>query len=156
MASALSSSVKSLASALLLLPAVSLLPSSAQAQIQGPACRGTLLQLNVRESGESRTDRFRFNLGIEAEASTSAAALDQLRDRLARLREALEPLVMGRLVIPAPRTYAKSESQPMGFNGQSQRCPGSPRYAPKVPQCYPWGVYHARVPRANPGTGPGV
>ena len=112
MASALSSSVKSLASALLLLPAVSLLSSSAQAQIQGPACRGTLLQLNVRESGESRTDRFRFNLGIEAEASTSAAALDQLRDRLATLREALDPLVMGRLVIPAPRTYAKSESQP--------------------------------------------
>ena len=112
MPSALIPSVKSLASALLLLPAVSLLPGSALAQIQGPACRGTLLQLNVLESGESRTDRFRFNLRIEAEAATSADALAQLRDRLASLREALEPLVMGRLVIPAPRTYATAGSQP--------------------------------------------
>ncbi|WP_244277143.1 hypothetical protein [Synechococcus sp. GEYO] len=59
--------------ALLLLQSAALFPRMANAEIQGPVCRGTLLQLNVRESGESRTDRFRFNLRIEAEASTSAA-----------------------------------------------------------------------------------
>ena len=89
---------------------ISLLPHSAKAQIQGPACRGTLLQLNLRESGESRTERFRFNLRLDAEASTSAAALKQLGGRLARLRKELEPLVIGRLVIPAPSTYATAGS----------------------------------------------
>ena len=96
--------------ALLLLQSAALFPRRANAEIQGPVCRGTLLQLNVRESGESRTDRFRFNLRIEAEASTSAAALEQLGGRLARLRKQLEPLVIGRLVIPAPSTYATAGS----------------------------------------------
>ena len=110
MPSALHPSVKSLVSVLLLLPTASMLSSSAQAQIQGPACRGTLLQLMLRESGESRTDRFRFNLRLEAQASTSAAALEQLGGRLAGLRKELDPLVIGRLVIPAPRTYAMAGS----------------------------------------------
>ncbi len=101
-----------LATALLLCPAVSLLPRSAKAEIEAPVCRGTLLQLTLRESGESRTDRFRFNLRLDAKASTSAATLEQLRGRLARLREVLEPLVIGRLVIPAPKTYALDASQP--------------------------------------------
>ncbi|WP_114993529.1 SIMPL domain-containing protein [Synechococcus sp. UW179A] len=102
----------SLAAAVLLAPAVSLLPHAAKAEIQGPVCRGTLLQLNLRESGESRTDRFRFNLRLEAEASTSAAALEQLSARQSRLRDQLEPLVVGRLVIPAPNTFAMAGSQP--------------------------------------------
>ena len=90
---------------------ISLLPNSAKAQIQGPSCRGTLLQLNLRESGESRTESFLFNLRLEAEASSSAAALEQLSGRLLRLRKELEPLVIGRLVTPAPRTYATPGSQ---------------------------------------------
>ena len=110
MASALNRSLNKLATALLVLPAVSLFPLAALAEIQGPECRGTLLQLNLRESGESPTESFRFNLRLEAEASTSAAALDQLGDRQDRLREQLEPLVQGRLVIPAPNTYEKGGS----------------------------------------------
>ena len=100
----------SLFAALLLLPSAALLPRTAKAEIQGPFCRGTLLQLNVRESGESRTDRFRFNLRLEAEASTTSGALQQLSGRQARLREVLESLVDGRLVIPAPSTYALTGS----------------------------------------------
>ena len=99
-----------MATALLVLPAVSLFPLAALAEIQGPECRGTLLQLNLRESGESPTESFRFNLRLEAQASTSAAALEQLGGRLARLRKELEPLVISRLVIPAPRTYATAGS----------------------------------------------
>ena len=112
MPSELNPPVISLAAALLLGPAISLLPHAAKAEIQGPVCRGTLLQLNVHESGESRTDRFRFNLRLEAEGSTTAAALEQLSGRQARLREALEPLVVGRFVIPAPNTYAMDGAQP--------------------------------------------
>ena len=99
---------------------ISLLPNSAKAQIQGPSCRGTLLQLNLRESGESRTESFRFNLRLESEASSSAAALEQLSGRLARLRVALEPLVIGGLVIPAPNTYATGGSaQSKGYRAST-------------------------------------
>lgn len=51
-------------------------------------------------------DRFRFNLGLSAEAATKADAMKQLNARLERLRSALTPLVSGRMTIPAPRTYA--------------------------------------------------
>ena len=110
MPSALNRSVNTLTKAALLLQSVLLLPLTAQAQIQGPVCRGTLLQLNLRESGESPTESFRFNLRLEAEASTAAAALDQLRDRQDRLRAQLNPLVERRLVISAPNTYAMAGS----------------------------------------------
>ena len=111
MASDLNRHLNKLAIALLVLPTVSLFPLAARAQIQGPVCRGTLLQLNLRESGESPTESFRFNLRLEAEAPTSAAALDQLGDRQDRLRQQLEPLVQGRLVIPAPNTYEMAGSK---------------------------------------------
>ena len=111
MASDLNRHLNKLAIALLVLPTVSLSPLAALAEIQGPECRGILLQLNLRESGESPTESFRFNLRLEAEAPTSAAALDQLGDRQDRLREQLEPLVQGRLVIPAPNTYEMAGSK---------------------------------------------
>ena len=111
MASDLIRHLNKLAIALLVLPTVSLFPLAALAEIQGPECHGILLQLNLRESGESPTESFRFNLRLEAEAPTSAAALDQLGDRQDRLREQLEPLVQGRLVIPAPNTYEMAGSK---------------------------------------------
>ena len=116
MASDLNRHLNKLAIALLVLPTVSLFPLAALAEIRGPECRGILLQLNLRESGESPTESFRFNLRLEAEAPTSAAALDQLGDRQDRLRQQLEPLVQGRLVIPAPNTYEMAGSKsPSGF-----------------------------------------
>ena len=111
MASDLNRHLNKLAIALLVLPTVSLFPLAALAEIRGPECRGILLQLNLRESGESPTESFRFNLRLEAEAPTSAAALDQLGDRQDRLRQQLEPLVQGRLVIPAPNTYEMAGSK---------------------------------------------
>tara|TARA_B100000212_G_C26965637_1_gene360355 strand:+ start:49 stop:495 length:447 start_codon:yes stop_codon:yes gene_type:complete len=111
MASDLIRHLNKLAIALLVLPTVSLFPLAALAEIRGPECRGILLQLNLRESGESPTESFRFNLRLEAEAPTSAAALDQLGDRQDRLRQQLEPLVQGRLVIPAPNTYEMAGSK---------------------------------------------
>ena len=106
----------SLLAALLLVQLAALFPRLAKAEIQGPVCSGTLLKLNLRESGESRTDRFRFNLRLEAEASTPAGALEQLSGRQARLRQELEPLVDGQLVIPAPNTSAMAGSPlPSGY-----------------------------------------
>ena len=85
-------------------PALALLaPGAAQAQPQ--SCNGTLLQLAVQQEGKAAFDRFRFNLGLEAEASTKAAALDQLNARLAAVRKAVTPLASGKLTIPAPSTY---------------------------------------------------
>lgn len=84
--------------------------SSASAQVQGPRCNGTVLQLSVQEQGETRTDRFRFTLRLEAEASRSAAALSQLNDRLARVRTEIRPLVQGDLVVPAPSTVPMRRS----------------------------------------------
>jgi uncharacterized protein YggE len=92
--------------ALSLLPVVSLLPLKVQAQVRPAACAGTLLELSVEERGETRTDRFRFALRLEAEGATTAAALDQLNQRLDATRTALQGLAQGPLTIPAPRTYA--------------------------------------------------
>jgi uncharacterized protein YggE len=72
---------------------------------QALPCNGTLLQLQVQQQGTASVDRFRFNLGLEAEAPTKAAALDQLNVRLAAVRKAVTPLALGKLTIPAPSTY---------------------------------------------------
>jgi len=85
-------------------PALALLaPDAAQAQPQ--SCNGTLLQLAVQQEGKAAFDRFRFNLGLEAEAPTKAAALDQLNVRLAAVRKVVAPLASGKLTIPAPSSY---------------------------------------------------
>lgn len=68
-------------------------------------CQGTLLQIQVSERGTTRSDRFRFSLGLEAENASKDAAMTALNARLAKARQAIEPLAMGRLTIPAPRIY---------------------------------------------------
>ncbi|MDP7327550.1 MAG: SIMPL domain-containing protein [Prochlorococcaceae cyanobacterium ETNP7_MAG_30] len=73
-------------------------------------CDGTLLQLSVQESGEMRSDRFRFSLQVEAEAGTPSSAMDQLNERLATVRTRLKPLSLGELIIPAPRSYSTGGS----------------------------------------------
>ena len=84
---------------------------SARAQVQGPRCSGTVLQLTVQERGETRTARFRFTLRLEAEASSTAAALDQLNGRLARVRTDLTALVQGDLNVSAPSTVPIRRSE---------------------------------------------
>ena len=69
-------------------------------------CDGTLLQLQVSQSGSTAFDRFRFNLGVEAEGATGAEAIKLINARLGSLREVLQPLVSGRLTVPAPSSYA--------------------------------------------------
>ncbi|MGA0022252.1 MAG: SIMPL domain-containing protein [Vulcanococcus sp.] len=78
---------------------------AAPVQAQPLACNGTLLQLQVQEQGSAAFDRFRFNLGLEAEAPTKSAALDQLNARLAVVRKVVTPLATGKLTIPAPTSY---------------------------------------------------
>ena len=86
-----------------LMPLAMVQPAQAGA---GDRCGGTLYQLQVSQSGTTAFDRFRFNLGLSAEAATKADAMQQLNVRLERLRSALTPLVSGRLTVPAPTTYA--------------------------------------------------
>ena len=68
-------------------------------------CNGTLLQIQVNERGTSRSDRFRFSLGLDAEDLSKDAALSALNARLAEVRQAIQPLALGQLTIPAPRSY---------------------------------------------------
>ena len=84
--------------------ATSLLPA-APAWAAQRTCRGTLLQIQVQERGTTRSDRFRFRLGLEAEARTKAAAMDLLNKRLDQTRLDVKALAMGKLTIPAPRSY---------------------------------------------------
>ena len=46
-------------------------------------CNGTLLQIQVNERGTSRSDRFRFSLGLDAEDLSKKDALSVLNARLA-------------------------------------------------------------------------
>ena len=99
--------LRSAAFSFALLPALMPLAMVQPAQAGGgDRCRGTLYQLQVSQSGTTAFDRFRFNLGLSAEAATKADAMQQINARLERLRSALTPLVRGRMKIPAPRTYA--------------------------------------------------
>jgi len=69
----------------------------------GPSrCVGTLLQLQVSSQGSSSVDRFRFSLGLEAEAASAAQALELLNQRLSQLRSVVTPLATGPLTVPAP------------------------------------------------------
>ena len=99
--------LRSAAFSFALLPALMPLAMVQPAQAGGgDRCGGTLYQLQVSQSGTTAFDRFRFNLGLSAEAATKADAMQQINARLKRLRSALTPLVSGRMTIPAPRTYA--------------------------------------------------
>ncbi len=93
--------------ALLLVPVLCGAPAAARdpAATAAARCGGTLLQLQVEQSGTAVFDRFRFELGLEAEAASKAEAMALLNSRLATLRMALRPLVSGELTIPAPSTY---------------------------------------------------
>lgn len=92
--------------ALVSLPTAFLPPAASAAAANPPVCNGTLLELSVSEQGQTRSDRFRFSLRIQAEGATVAAAMDQLNQRLEQTRMTLDSLISGRLTVPAPRTYA--------------------------------------------------
>ena len=69
-------------------------------------CNGTLLQIQVSERGTTRSDRFRFSLGLDAEKTSKDAAMSALNARLAQARQAIQPLALDQLTIPSPRSTA--------------------------------------------------
>jgi len=85
--------------------------TSALASQPGPSCSGTLLQFSVVEQGKVPVDRFRFSLALSGEGSSEQAALTQLNQRLAQLRQSLHPLIQGRLVVPSPSTHSRPSRQ---------------------------------------------
>ena len=88
--------------------AATLWPAPAAAQAEPPPCVGTLLQLSVAEQGTTSTVRFRFTLALSGEGDRAQAALNQLQERLRRLRVTLQPLILGTLTVTAPSTYRQS------------------------------------------------
>lgn len=74
-------------------------------------CQGTVLQIKVHQTGTTRSERFRFSLALEADASTKAQAMALLNERLEQARQQVKPLALGRLTIPAPRSYADGGGQ---------------------------------------------
>ena len=99
--------LRSVAFSLVLVPALMPLAVVSPGQAGGgDRCSGTIYQLQVSQSGTAALDRFRFNLGLSAEAVSKADAMQQINSRLVRLRSVLAPLVSGRLTVPAPMTYA--------------------------------------------------
>ena len=85
--------------------------TSALASQPGTSCSGTLFQFSVVEQGKVPVDRFRFSLALSGEGSSEQAALTQLNQRLAQLRQALQPLIQGRLVVPSPSTHPRPGRQ---------------------------------------------
>ena len=69
-------------------------------------CNGILLQIQVNERGTSQSDRFRFSHGLDAEKANKDVAMTALNGRLAEARQAIQPLALGRLTIPAPRSFS--------------------------------------------------
>lgn len=120
----------------------SAIPVRASVQV----CNGTLLQLQVQESGSTASDRFRFSLELKAEASSKAAAMALLNQRLERVRQEIKPLALGTLKIPAPRSYS--------VGGGSSSAPKLERATTRVGGEVSRGNYNALIQRS--GRMPGV
>ena len=88
-----------------------LLSPRAHVLAHAPSCAGTLSQLSVVEEGKTAVASFRFSLAMSGEGSTGQAALTQLNQRLAQLRQLLQPFLQGRLIVPSPSTYPRSRSK---------------------------------------------
>ena len=88
----------------------SFLPPSAMAALPQMVCAGTRLQLAIQEQAVGNVERFRFSLGLTGEGRSEAEALNQLNQRLKRLRRDLTPLILGGLTVPAPRSHQQGRS----------------------------------------------
>ena len=117
-------------------------PVLASAQV----CKGTLLQINVQESGSTASDRFRFSLGLQAEAPSKSAAMALLNQRLDQARQKLKPFALGALNIPAPRSYS--------YGGGSSSSPKLERATTRIGGEVSRGNYDALIQLA--GRLPGV
>ena len=117
-------------------------PGLASAQV----CKGTLLQINVQESGSTASDRFRFSLGLQAEAPSKSAAMALLNQRLDQARQKLKPFALGALNIPAPRSYS--------YGGGSSSSPKLERATTRIGSEVSRGNYDALIQLA--GRLPGV
>lgn len=90
----------------LLLPLVASV-SFAQSQIQ-LSCAGTLVEARGQAELKRSTQRLRFSLGLESEASTAETALAELQRRLAAVRSGLQRLQVQELEVTSPSTWKRS------------------------------------------------
>ena len=70
-------------------------------------CDGTLLQIQVNERGTSRSDRFRFSLGLDAEDLSKDAAINAFKAQLLGLRQAIQVSSPSRHPVATPLGEAR-------------------------------------------------
>lgn len=96
-----------LPAALLLAPS---LAGGGAAQAEGQvqlSCAGTLLEARGQAETRRATVTLRASLSLEAEAATADLALDQLQQRLAAVRSALQQLQVRELRVTSPSTWQR-------------------------------------------------
>jgi uncharacterized protein YggE len=93
----------------LLLPLVPL-AGLAQSQVQ-LACTGTLVEARGSAELKRPTQRLRFSLALEAEGSSTEAALGSLQRRLAAVRTTLKNLQVVDLEVTSPATWQRPASR---------------------------------------------
>jgi len=71
-------------------------------------CHGTLLETRGTAEQQRSVERLRFALGLEAEAPTASAALEQLLQRLSLVRSALQGLAVKDLQVSSPSSWSRS------------------------------------------------
>jgi uncharacterized protein YggE len=70
------------------------------------SCDGTLLQARGQAELKRSGERLRFSLGLQAQQRDQAAALEELQQRLAVVREALQRLAVADLQVTSPGTWS--------------------------------------------------
>ena len=81
------------------------LAGPARAQVTA-SCDGTLLQARGQAELKRSGERLRFSLGLQAQQRDQAAALQELQQRLAGVREALQRLEVADLQVASPGTWS--------------------------------------------------
>jgi uncharacterized protein YggE len=69
-------------------------------------CEGTLLQARGQAELKRSGERLRFSLGLQAQQRDQAVALQELQQRLAVVREALQRLQVADLQVASPSTWS--------------------------------------------------
>ena len=83
-------------------------PAGAQGQLR---CRGTRGEARGAAAPERTSRQLRRSLSLEAEGSTSDAALGLLQTRLAAVRSGLQTLGVEELRVSSPRTWPRTDAR---------------------------------------------
>ena len=106
-----------------LTPPLLTLPAARAAQVQLQlSCQGTVLEARGSAMVKRPISKLRFNLALEAVASTSKGALQLLQERLDPVRQRLKALQVQELRVSSPSVWNRyvSAGKPAEFEASSQ------------------------------------